>query len=233
MPKYSRISCQLHIMPLMLLMSCRSCRNSCRSCQNSCLLMPKFMFAHAKAHVCSCHANSCDFSCQLMSCPSCHKFRSCQLMSCPSHAKFLSPSCHSCHERICSCATHAIAVVKFSAHAQLMPRILIAHATHAISSRSNMIMTCCWNLLFLVLRYRYCAIVLRTKKFYTWSLESEAFEIRSHFGTHFRRHFWERSNGDLPIKKSTRKKSYESEANWQPLSRNTDIFSRNTKNLVG
>ena len=183
-------------------------------------LMPKFMFAHAKAHVCSCHANSCDFSCQLMSCHRCHpnfmpKF-------CPPHATHATNG-----------SAHARLMPSPLSNSQLMPRILIAHATHAISSRSNMIMTCYWNLLFLVLRYRYCTIVLRIKKFYTWSLESEAFEIRSHFGTHFRRHFWERSNGDLPIKKSTWKKSYESEANWEPLPRNTDIFSRNTKNLVG
>ena len=113
-----------HVM-LAHVMSCRSCRNSCRSCQNSCLLMPKFMFAHAKAHVCSCHANSCDFSCQLMSChscqlmscPSCHKFRSCQLMSCqifvplmplmPRTDQLMRDSCHRPCQILSSCPAHA------------------------------------------------------------------------------------------------------------------------------
>ena len=76
-PRYSYISCLLHIMPLMplmLLLSYRSCQRSCQfmsccSCQlmfwthassfhaSSCHVIPrisKFMVAHAKIHVISC-----------------------------------------------------------------------------------------------------------------------------------------------------------------------------------
>ena len=170
MPKFM-LAHVMSLMPrifLMLLMSCRSCHathasfslmpcRSCQSCQNSCELMPKFMSAHAKIHVSSCKLmfahvmpSSCCFSCQLMSCHSCHsccscgasschschEFSSCQLMSCPLmscefHAKF-RPA-HVAHAL--NIEFHAklmqTTVFSCSAHAKLMREIRNPHAAHA------------------------------------------------------------------------------------------------------